>query len=256
MQLGDFIVNNWPLFLALVIISFMLGRNLFGPGALISIRPAEAVQLMNHQDAVIVDVRSDKEYQEGHIVDSLHIPLGVLENRISDLKDHKKNSLIMVCRSGARSLSAANILKKQGFESVKNLSGGMLAWGSANLPVTTVKTKGKKFTKKSSSSSNNEPAQELLAIEHDASHDVVVYTTRRCPFCTRAIKLLEVKNIGYIEIDVGKKPDLREEMEKRAQRTSVPQIFIGDVHVGGCDDMYALEDQGKLDDLLGLAAKA
>ena len=252
MQFSDFVVNNWPLFVALVIISVMLARNVFGSGALISIRPAEAVQLINHQNAVVVDVRSDKEYQEGHIVNSLHIPLGVLENRLSDLKNHKNDSLIMVCRSGTRSSSAANILKKQGFETVKNLHGGMLAWGSASLPVTTAKTKRKNPTK----NSNKEIAQEPLAIEHDVSHDVLVYTTRRCPFCTRAIKLLEAKNIGYKEIDIGNKPDLRKEMEERAQRTSVPQIFIGDVHVGGCDDMYALEDQGKLDDLLGLALKA
>ncbi len=251
MQFSDFIVNNWPLFVALVIISFLLARNFFGPSALIGIRPAEVVQLINHQNAVIVDVRSDKEYQEGHIVNSLHIPLGVLENRLSDLKDHKSDSLIMVCRSGTRSTSAANILKKQGFESVKNLTGGMLAWGSSNLPVTTAKTKHKKPTKKS----KKETAQEPLAIEHDVSHDVLVYTTRRCPFCTRAIKLLEVKNIGYTEIDIGNKPDLRKEMEERAQRTSVPQIFIGDAHVGGCDELYTLEDKGKLDGMLGLALK-
>ena len=83
---------------------------------------------------------------------------------------------------------------------------------------------------------------------------MIVYTTRRCPFCTRAIDLLEEKGIGYTEIDIGKKPDLRKVMEERAQRTSVPQIFIGDIHVGGCDDMYVLEEQGKLDELLGLTA--
>ena len=148
MQFGDFVVNNWPLFVALVVISFLLARTWMGSGALASIRPAEVVQLINHENAVIVDVRSDKEYEEGHIVNSLHIPLGVLENRLSDLKDHKNDSLIMVCRSGTRSTSAANILKKQGFETVKNLHGGMLAWGSANLPVTTAKTKRKNPTKK------------------------------------------------------------------------------------------------------------
>jgi predicted sulfurtransferase len=75
MQFSDFVVNNWPLFVALVIISVMLARNVFGSGALISIRPAEAVQLINHQNAVVVDVRSDKEYQEGHIVNSLHMKI-------------------------------------------------------------------------------------------------------------------------------------------------------------------------------------
>ena len=81
-----------------------------------------------------------------------------------------------------------------------------------------------------------------------------MYTTRRCPFCTRAIDLLEDKNVGYTEIRIDNKPELRKEMEDRAQRKTVPQIFIGEVHVGGCDDMYKLEDTGKLDELLGLTA--
>lgn len=246
MQFSDFVINNWPLFVALVIIGFLLARTWIGPGALSSIRPAEAVQLINHQNAVIVDVRSDKEYEEGHIVNALHIPLGVLENRLSDLKNYKKDALIMVCRSGSRSASAANILAKQGFDSVRNLNGGMLAWGSANLPVTTARTKHKKPTK--------ETPKKIPEIKSDALNEVVVYTTRRCPFCTRAIDLLDAKGIGFTEIDIGNKPDLRKEMEERAQRTSVPQIFIGEVHVGGCDDMYELEDQGKLDGLLGLSA--
>lgn len=244
MQFDDFIINNWPLFVAFALISFLLARTWFSPGASNNLRPAEAVQVINHQNAVIVDVRTDKEYQEGHIVNALHIPLGVLENRVSELKNYKTTSLIMVCRSGARSASAATILKKQGFEEVNNLNGGMLAWSSANLPVTTAKTKLKPAAKKP------------RAIESNKSHEVLVYTTRRCPFCTRAIDLLEAKNIGYTEINVEGKPDLRKEMEKRSQRTSVPQIFIGDVHVGGCDDMYKLENQGKLDDLLGITAKA
>ena len=244
MPVAEFVANNWPLFLALVIISYMLARTWFGAGALVSIRPAEAVHLINHEDAVVVDVRSDKEFQEGHIMNAVHIPLGVLDKRISDIKSLKTSSLIAVCRSGSRSSSAVNVLKKQGFESVKNLSGGMLAWGSANLPVTTAKSK------KPVKNIQEEP----VSTEIKNSNEVVVYTTRRCPFCTRAINLLDKKGVGFTEIDIGNKPDLRQEMEERAKRTSVPQIFIGDVHVGGCDDMYALEDENKLDDLLGLSA--
>ena len=248
MPFDDFVVNNWPLFLALAIISYMLARTWFGPGALVNIRPAEAVQLLNHQDAVVVDVRSDKEYQEGHIVNAMHIPLGILDKRLSDLKDYKKSSVIVVCRSGTRSSSATTILSKQGFESVKNLSGGMLAWGSANLPVTTAKSKRKKPVQKTI----EEPVVEPPASERYGKYEVQVYTTRRCPFCTKAIDLLEAKDMGYTEINIENDPDKRVEMENRAERTSVPQIFIGDFHVGGCDDMYLLEEEGKLDDLLGL----
>lgn len=80
--------------------------------------------------------------------------------------------------------------------------------------------------------------------------DVVMYSTGFCPYCVRARMLLERKGIAFTEIRVDLQPQQRTEMIQRSGRTSVPQIFIGDVHVGGCDDMYALENQGKLDPLL------
>lgn len=80
--------------------------------------------------------------------------------------------------------------------------------------------------------------------------DVVMYSTGFCPYCVRARMLLERKGIAFTEIRVDLQPQQRTEMIQRSGRTSVPQIFIGDVHVGGCDDMYALENQGMLDPLL------
>ncbi|WP_455217869.1 glutaredoxin 3 [Kaarinaea lacus] len=250
MQLGDFIINNWPLFLALIIILLLLARSYFGSGAVSNIRPAEAVLMLNREGAVVVDVRTDKEYQEGHIMNSLHIPLGLFENRLSELAEYKSTPIIVACRTGSRSSTAASTLKKQGFELVKNLSGGMLAWTSASLPVTKEKTRTKKKP-----SLESKPVQKPRVIGHDEKNEVLVYTTRRCPFCTRAIDLLESKNVGYTEIRIDNKPDLRKEMEERAQRKTVPQIFVGDVHIGGCDDMYKLEDEGKLDELLGLTTR-
>jgi len=82
--------------------------------------------------------------------------------------------------------------------------------------------------------------------------DVVMYSTRFCPYCVRARMLLESKNVPYTDIRIDQQPDRRAEMEQRAQRTSVPQIFIGDEHVGGCDDLFALEARGELDRKLGL----
>lgn len=80
---------------------------------------------------------------------------------------------------------------------------------------------------------------------------VEIYTTPYCPYCAWAKELLGKKNVPFKEIDVSGKPDLRAEMTKRANgRTTVPQIFIGATHVGGCDDLYALNDEGKLDPLL------
>lgn len=77
-----------------------------------------------------------------------------------------------------------------------------------------------------------------------------MYSTRFCPYCVRARMLLESKGVQYVDIRVDQQPDLRAEMVRRSGRTSVPQIFIDDLHVGGCDDMYALEQQGRLDPLL------
>jgi glutaredoxin 3 len=84
---------------------------------------------------------------------------------------------------------------------------------------------------------------------------VVVYSTLLCPFCHRAKALLKSKGVSFTEIDVGMDPRQRAEMTKRAHgRHTVPQIFIGNTHVGGCDDLHALERDGKLDLLLAQAA--
>ncbi|GGJ83516.1 glutaredoxin 3 [Pseudomonas matsuisoli] len=79
---------------------------------------------------------------------------------------------------------------------------------------------------------------------------IVIYTTAWCPYCIRAKRLLDSKSVPYEEIAVDSRPDLRAEMAQKAGRTSVPQIWIGDRHVGGCDDLFALERAGKLDTLL------
>jgi glutaredoxin 3 len=83
---------------------------------------------------------------------------------------------------------------------------------------------------------------------------VEIYTTTICPYCVRAKALLKKKGVSYQEINVDTDEQLRDAMVARSGgRQSVPQIFIGDRHVGGCDDLYALERQGGLDPLLGLA---
>ena len=84
---------------------------------------------------------------------------------------------------------------------------------------------------------------------------ITIYTTLTCPFCIRAKGLLRDKNVQFDEIDVGADPAVRAQMTQRAHgRRTVPQIFIGERHVGGCDDLFDLERQGKLDGLLAGAA--
>ena len=83
--------------------------------------------------------------------------------------------------------------------------------------------------------------------------DVTVYTTPTCPYCHAAKALLQQKSVSFTEIDVSADPSVRDAMTARAngQRT-VPQIFINNMHIGGCDDLYALDRQDKLDALLQL----
>lgn len=84
---------------------------------------------------------------------------------------------------------------------------------------------------------------------------IEIYATRTCPFCKSAKALLDRKGATYEEIDVGVRPDLRTAMTQRAGgRRTVPQIFIDGRHIGGCDDLYALDSDGGLDPLLGRAA--
>ncbi len=84
---------------------------------------------------------------------------------------------------------------------------------------------------------------------------VTIYTSALCGYCHAAKRLLTQKNVEFDEIDVGFDPDRRQEMMARAHgRHTVPQIFVGDLHVGGCDDLYDLERAGKLDALLQGAA--
>jgi glutaredoxin 3 len=79
---------------------------------------------------------------------------------------------------------------------------------------------------------------------------ITLYVTGWCPYCQRAKGLLEGKGLRFQEIDVDEDPKLRAEMTARSGRRTVPQIFIGDTHVGGCDDLFALEDSGGLDRLI------
>lgn len=79
---------------------------------------------------------------------------------------------------------------------------------------------------------------------------VVMYSTRFCPFCVRAKALLTARGIDFEDISVDGQPGLRQKMAAKAGRTSVPQIWIGEYHVGGCDELMGLDRQGRLDGLV------
>lgn len=80
--------------------------------------------------------------------------------------------------------------------------------------------------------------------------NIIIYSTSSCPYCVRAKALLQQKNLSYTEILIDQDDAKREEMVAKTNRQTVPQIFINDQHIGGCDDLYALERSGKLSEIL------
>lgn len=136
-QYIEFATNHWMLFTALLVILFMILMSVFGQRlrGYQSASPGEATMLINREDAIILDVRETNEFQTGHIVNSIHIPQGFLKDRLGELEKHKGKPIVVACRSGHRSGQACSLLKKSGFENIYNLSGGVMAWESASLPL-------------------------------------------------------------------------------------------------------------------------
>ncbi len=133
-HINDFAATNWVMIvmwfflLGMIIHSFIKASN--------DISPQQVVQLMSHEaGSLVLDVREDSEYQSGHIKDSIHIPLSKLKSRMTELEKYKNKNIILGCRSGSRSGRATGLLKKNGFEKVYNLRGGVLAWENDNLPM-------------------------------------------------------------------------------------------------------------------------
>jgi len=89
-----------------------------------------------------------------------------------------------------------------------------------------------------------------ISKHHENMPQILIYTTKICPYCIMAKRLLDKKGAAYTEINVDTQTGLREEMMRKTKRRTVPQIYIGDLHVGGFDDLYALEQQKQLDALL------
>jgi len=106
-----------------------------GGGGSAAVSAAEATQLMNHKNAVVVDVRSAEEFAAGSVIGARHVPLEALAARMGELARFKGRPLIVVCQSGTRSAKAVPQLSKEGFTEVYNLAGGIGAWKTAGLPL-------------------------------------------------------------------------------------------------------------------------
>lgn len=137
MEYVDFAIKYWYLFLALVVVLALL---VMGPAFQLlhgvkTVNVWDAVQLINHESAVVIDVSEQPEFKTGHIPNAMNIPLASLTGRVKELEKHKNKPIVLTCRSGNRSGRGAVTLRKHGFEKVYALSGGITAWQRDNLPV-------------------------------------------------------------------------------------------------------------------------
>ena len=131
----EFFLNNWILVAIALTSGFFLLLPVLQGAAGAGISPTEAVQLMNRDKAVVVDVCSAQEFASGRVKGAVHVALDELEARLADTVKDKTKPVIMVCASGMRSKRALAVAKKLGYEQVHSLQGGLQAWKEANLPI-------------------------------------------------------------------------------------------------------------------------
>jgi rhodanese-related sulfurtransferase len=133
----QFLQDNWMLVALAMFSGAMLAWSFIG-SRLSGVEQADTLKAtrLYNDDALVLDVREDKEFAASHIPKAKHIPLGQLAGRIKELDKFKGKPVLVTCRSGQRSASACRMLKKAGFETVYNQAGGIIAWERANLPVT------------------------------------------------------------------------------------------------------------------------
>ncbi len=131
----EFLTENWMLIVIAVVSGAMLMVPGIGGSGAAVIQPMKAVQMMNHEKAVVIDVCEPNEFAQGHVVGARNVPLGLFDKQLEATVKNKQLPLILVCASGMRSKRAVATAKKLGYENAYSLAGGMGAWRGANMPV-------------------------------------------------------------------------------------------------------------------------
>jgi len=136
-QISEFSVNNPFLVIAFVILLALIFFNemKIATQRFASLSPAAAVQLMNSEEVVVLDVREASETVGGKIAKAIQIPVGAVAKRVSELEKHKSKTLLVYDKTGARAGIACKELSKNGFEKVYSLNGGVMAWQDAHMPL-------------------------------------------------------------------------------------------------------------------------
>lgn len=133
----QFVIDNWYLFAGLAVVLGLLVapplRQRFS--GVRSVSPAEAIRVINRDSGVVIDVREPQEFAAGHIPNAINTPLTAMGAQVKVLTKYKARPLVIACAAGNRSVTAAIALRKQGFDTVYSLAGGITAWQRDNLPL-------------------------------------------------------------------------------------------------------------------------
>lgn len=130
----EFLTREWILVLALLVVVIMLVMHearKSGP----SVSPQQAINLINSEHGVFLDLRDSADFKQGHIVDAMHIPASKLAARMAELDKYKDKPVVLVCKMGQQSGAAGKQLKAAGFNRVYKMTGGMMEWSNLQLPV-------------------------------------------------------------------------------------------------------------------------
>jgi rhodanese-related sulfurtransferase len=133
-QIFEFIGNHYILvsIFVFLLVAFIINEGKQGGSA---ITPGNLVKLVNREGAVIVDIRDNKDFGNGHIAGAVSMPLAAIDSRVGELEKYKDKPIVLVCKMGQTASAAGRKLKAQGYEDVRRLSGGMAEWTATNLPV-------------------------------------------------------------------------------------------------------------------------
>ncbi|MBV1871073.1 MAG: rhodanese-like domain-containing protein [Gammaproteobacteria bacterium] len=133
-QLLEFVDNHWMLCSAFFVLLSVFIRYEMSRGGK-GVHCQEAVNLINHENAIVLDVRPTKEFNKGHITDSINIPHNLLAERFVELDKYKEQPIILVCAQGHTTGASGQLLRKQGWENLYRLTGGITAWEEQRLPL-------------------------------------------------------------------------------------------------------------------------
>lgn len=136
-HLVPFLLAHWTLslaFIVLLVLIFIVEQLCVRKNTMM-IGPQEVIGLINHENAVVVDIRKKDVFVRGHIVNAVHLPFAELKNDIKKIAEHREKPIVVVCAQGVQAVKAAEMIQSYEFNQVKVLKGGMQAWKEAQLPV-------------------------------------------------------------------------------------------------------------------------